>query len=281
VRSLPGRLVLLGHPVGHSFSPAMMNAALAAAGIEMKYEAVDVEPSSLASEIASLRRDGAAGNVTIPHKERFAAHCDRLTGEAARTAAVNAFSVESGDLIGHNTDVEGFDRALRAVLLESGREMPRVIAVVGAGGAASAVLAAISGWPKAPRSIRIVSRTPSRVDRLIGRYPALAVAHSEKEIPGDTELLVNATPVGLLDDDLPVPIAALPPDCVVYDLVYRPDETRLVREARTTGHIAADGLRMLLEQGASAFRGWFGIEPDRERMWAALTSAISRGCAGR
>ncbi|MEO6331927.1 MAG: quinate/shikimate dehydrogenase, partial [Gemmatimonadaceae bacterium] len=138
--STPSRLVLLGHPVSHSLSPVLHGAALASAGLEMTYEAIDVAPQRLAHEMAALVASGAAGNVTIPHKEALARICDRLTPTAALADAVNVWWVEDGELIGDNTDVAGFHALARRVLgCPPGCER---VALIGAGGAAAAVLTA-------------------------------------------------------------------------------------------------------------------------------------------
>ena len=141
----PTRLVLLGHPVAHSLSPAFQNAALRRAGIPLVYEALDVPPEAFAGTLLGLAAQGAAGNVTIPHKEAAAAACARLTTLAARVGAVNCFWVQDGALVGDNTDVGGFDAAARALL---GRVPGNCrVALLGAGGSAAAVLGAVERWP--------------------------------------------------------------------------------------------------------------------------------------
>lgn len=264
-----GRLVLLGHPVAHSLSPRFQRAALAAAGLPLDYEACDVAPDGLAAALGALRREAGAGNATVPHKERVAARCDVLSALAARVGAVNTFWHDAdGRLVGDNTDVGGFDASVRAVC--DPRHGDNTVALLGAGGSASAVLAAIAAWPGA--RVRVWSRRLERAMALAAREPhtAAAVAHVRDALAG-AALVVNATPLGLRPNDpLPVPIRDLPPGAAIFDLVYAPARTRWVREARAAGHAAADGLAMLVEQGALAFARWFGREPDRAAMWAAL-----------
>lgn len=274
----PSRLVLLGAPVAHSLSPAMQGAALAAAGIPLRYEAVHVEPVELGQVLRALVAEGAAGNVTVPHKEAVAASCDRLTSVAARVGAVNTFWTEEGLLVGDNTDVGGFDVLARETL---GRAPVGLrVAILGAGGAAAAVLEAAGRWPGC--AVTVHARNPDRTRRLVerlasqeGRGPGCTVrmAPAVGEAVRDADLVVNATPLGLYPDDpFPVAIGALPPGAVVVDLVYRKGGTRWVRDARAAGHRAADGLGMLVEQGALAFSCWLGMEPDRAVMWRALAS---------
>lgn len=269
----PAELVLLGHPVAHSLSPSFQNAALRRAGLPVTYRALDVPPWSLEDALHALVAGGAAGNVTVPHKESVAARCSRLEPMAAETAAVNTFWVDDGHLVGDNTDVGGFDAAVRR--LDASLPEGAHVAVLGAGGAAAAVLSAVRRWPDA--SARVWSRTPARSRRLASRYQAFAAATSSlgEALAGAT-LVVNATPVGLHEtDQRPVEIDALPPGCAVMDLAYRPGGTAWVREARAHGHAATDGLAMLIEQGALAFERWFGFAPDRDVMWAAVREARS------
>jgi shikimate dehydrogenase len=142
VRRLPGRLLLLGHPVAHSLSPRFQNAALRAAGIPLVYEALDVAPPDLPDLLRSLGQIGAAGNVTVPHKASVAAHCDELTPVAERAGAVNTFWFERGRLFGDNTDVAGFDAAADELRGDSRQSPTADVGLLGAGGAAAAASAA-------------------------------------------------------------------------------------------------------------------------------------------
>lgn len=262
----PGRLVLLGHPVAHSLSPRFQNAALRAAGIPIVYEAVDVSAEALQSTVDALRSADAAGNVTIPHKEAVVAMCDDLSSMARRAGAVNTFWCEDGRLVGDNTDVGGF----RAAVAELRGEPPCVIALIGAGGGASAALAAVEGWRGA--QARVYSRTPRRTESLCSRFDGIAsAARSAQDVVGGADLVVNATPIGLMDDAMPVDPSLLDAGAAVLDLVYRPGGTPWVRAARRRGLAASDGTTMLLEQGALAFERWFGVTADRGAMREALS----------
>jgi shikimate dehydrogenase len=180
---------------------------------------------------------------------------------------VNTFWHEDGALVGDNTDVGGVD-AIASALLGDARATARV-ALIGAGGSAAAVLAAAERWGSA--SVRLYNRNVERAHALASRFGAsVQVAASVERALEEATLVVNATPVGLRDDELPVPIEALPRDAAVFDLVYRANETSWVRAARDAGHRSADGEGMLVEQGALSFQRWFGIEPDRNAMWRAL-----------
>lgn len=264
----PSRLLLLGHPVAHSISPRIQNAALRSAGLPLTYEARDVHPSALDAVLRELALERAAGNVTIPFKELIAARCVRLTPLARRVGAVNTFWHEDGLLVGDNTDVGGVDATVRALLGES--PGPVRVALIGAGGGAAAVLAAAEGWSGA-RAV-LYNRHMPRARQLAQRFPGLCtIASSMREAVDGATLVVNATPIGMVDSRLPVEIELLPEGAAVFDLVYRASETAWVTQARAAGHRAADGLGMLVEQGALAFSAWFGLPADRNAMWRALT----------
>jgi len=272
VRPLPGRLVLLGHPVAHSRSPRFQNAALQAAGIPLVYETMDVAPDALVATLAALRASNAAGNVTIPHKEQVRALCARVTPLAERVGAVNTYWVddETRALCGDNTDVGGFDELVTSVLGATPANA-RVL-LLGAGGSAAAVIAAAERWSGC--RVGLWSRTEDRARALVARFPEIASVEADRDAAlTAVDILVNATPLGLRDDaELPAPVERLREDAVVVDLVYRRDggPTPWVRAARARGLRAADGLAMLIAQGALSFERWFGFAPDREVMWRSV-----------
>jgi len=285
------RVVLIGHPVGHSASAAMQQAAFDAQGIDARYEVLDVAPMELAAAIEQLRRDDVLGaNVTIPHKERTVPLMDRVTEEAHATGAVNTVTREGKRLVGHNTDVPAFRVALDRLV---GRQkMPRQAVVLGAGGGARAVVHGLvtEGFQR----VIIFNRHLHRGENLV-RFFARGAAHMElKAMPwhesvieaelAKTKVLVNATAVGLVSDETPIAAELLPPDLLVLDLVYRPRETRLLREARMAGAAAVqNGETMLLHQGAGAFELWTGqsapLELMRERLEAELGAEVGTGAS--
>ncbi len=279
----PKRLVLLGHPVSHSLSPIFQDAAVKSAGLSVTYDALDVTVDALPKVLRELARGAVAGNVTIPHKEAVAAACTHLTDIAARVGAVNTFWHEKGKLMGDNTDVLGARAAIAFVLqpvapgapqspanAPSQNDRPPLrVAVLGAGGAAAAVVVALESF--APVAITISARTVARADALIERLGVSArVVESAIEAVRDATLVINCTPIGLGTQDFPVPVEALTPGARVLDLIPRAGETAWVHECRQHGHVAEDGTRMLIEQGAAAFERWFDMVPDRASMWRAL-----------
>ncbi len=272
MRRAPGRLVLLGHPVSHSLSPALQNAALRHVGLPLVYEAIDVPPAGLDDAVRRLIAARASGNVTIPHKEELGRRCARLDAVAERVRAVNTFRIgDDGALEGTNTDVGGFDALAR----QAGALRPGArVAVLGAGGSAAAVLAALERWTEA--RVTLFNRTAARAAGLASRFPIVSrLARDAEDAVEDATLVVNTTSLGLrADDPFPVGVQSLRADATVLDLVYRPGETAWVRAARERGHVAADGLGMLLEQGALAFEWWLGIAAPRDVMRDALAAAV-------
>ena len=265
-RALPSRLVLLGQPVAHSLSPVFQNAALTSAGLALRYETLEVSAANLASTLDDLAAEGAAGNVTIPHKEAVAGRA-RCTPLATRIGAVNTFWHEHGILCGDNTDVAGVSASI-AALCPHGIAALRCV-VLGAGGTAAAVLVALhqSGC----RDIVLYARTSARARQLATRVGvAASVASTVESAVAHADLVINATPVGMSDEAMPVTPSLLASDAAVLDLVYRRNETTWVRRCRNAGHAAQDGLTTLLEQGAAAFECWFGIPAPRAVMWNAL-----------
>lgn len=256
---------LIGHPVAHSLSPAMHNAAFAALRLPHAYEALDVEPPALAATVARLRHDHVLGaNVTIPHKESVPRLLDAIDDDARRIGAVNTISRRASVLTGANTDVYGFEMAVRGVL-----ERRRVL-VLGAGGGARACVYALL---RLGNSVTIANRSGERSERLA--RDAAAWGGDVKLVPWpepgatlDVDGVVNATPLGLGDED---PLAGVALPHVVVDIVPKARETALVRRAREAQHVmAVDGLVMLLYQAARSFELWTGLPAPLETMRAAL-----------
>jgi shikimate dehydrogenase len=264
---VPGRLLLLGHPVSHSLSPAFQNAALEAAHIPVRYEALDVAGHDLDRVVESIRAEDTWGNVTVPHKERMHDACDVRTPLAARVGAVNTFWIDhAGKLVGDNTDVGGFTVAVVTLLGRAPRDL--TVGILGAGGTAAAVLAAVESWPGC--SAHVYNRTPERARILCERFSTVSQPIDDVGVAAGADIVVNATPVGLRDDEFPIDPMMIAPTSAVIDLVYRRGETAWVRALRRSRIRACDGIGMLIEQGALAFERWFGIAPDRTVMSEAI-----------
>ncbi|HEV8670296.1 MAG TPA: shikimate dehydrogenase [Candidatus Limnocylindria bacterium] len=261
---------LLGHPVAHSLSPAMHNAAFAALGLPHRYEMRDVEPNRLADVVEALRRDDVLGaNVTIPHKEAVLGLVDELADEARRIGAVNTIVRRASRLLGDNTDGYGFARALAAAGVEvAGKD----VMVLGAGGAARACVAALGG----ARIVVVAARGLDRASALAAAAgkPVRAIPWADARRTAKIDVLVNATPVGLHGEDLLSSFSFTELPRAVVDLVPTRTETPLVRRARQAQDVlVVDGLSMLLHQAARSFTLWTGREAPLAVMRAALPRA--------
>lgn len=269
-------LGVIGHPVGHTLSPRMHNAAFAADGTDYAYVAMDVVPERLPAAVEGLAALGFVGfNVTMPHKEAMLPLVDELD-EAARVAgAVNTVVAEEGKLRGLNTDGSGFVEACaEASVSLSGRQ----ILILGAGGAAAAIAVALLG--EGVSRLCLVNRTIEKAERLRERLSGVAgeaevlvrPVDEVSEAAAEAEVLINATYLGMKEEDpLPLPAGSLTVDKVVCDAVYRAGgETALIRRAREVGARSVSGGRMLLYQGVQAQRVWTGREPNVEVMSDAL-----------
>ena len=275
---------VFGHPVEHSRSPAMHNAAFAALQLPYIYVPFPVRPEAIGTAIRSLPALGIVGvNLTIPHKESVLPYLDEITQEAQDVGAVNTVHCKEGRLLGDNTDGHGFYEPLRQMGVEVAGK--RVV-VLGAGGAARSVVFRLA---REGAHITLTNRTLDRAARL-----AQDVANASLEAPPITivasdnllglthalleaELLVQTTRIGMVPEteELPaVPLEAFHPSLLVYDLVYNPVETRLLREARLRNCRTLTGVKMLVFQGAAAFQRWTGLWPPTDIMEKAVLEGL-------
>lgn len=256
---------LLGDPVAHSLSPAMHNAAFRALGLDAVYVALRAQPADVPHLIGALARAGGGGNVTVPYKEIAAEAVTQPTQRATALKACNTFWGAAGEIQGDNTDVEGVLASMTQL------EAPAsgwLIAGTG-GGSRAAVAAAVAHGAR----VAIRSRDPARRKA----FESWARSQGAEVIPpGECEVLVNATPLGLKPGDhLPLALEEAPRAQVAFDMVYGRGETAWIRQMRLEGLRAADGRCMLVAQGAASFRRWFPDEdPPAEVMRAAVNDAL-------
>ncbi|MCH2668078.1 MAG: shikimate dehydrogenase [Deinococcales bacterium] len=273
-------VVLLAHPSGHSLSPVMQNSAFKALGLSARYEAVDVPPKDLPTIVEELRNPKFVGaNVTVPHKVSVAKLVDELSQDASIVGAVNTVVRQGSKLVGHNTDGEGFLRGLADLNYEPAGD--RVL-LLGAGGAARAVAVSLLG--RGVQSLSVYNRTLHKANDLVkdlshlGPIKTLRLEEVNPELDR-ADLLVNATSVGMekdgiSDEEMPLPVGCFPKRGIVVDLVYRPERTRLLREAGKQGLVIQNGLSMLVYQGAGSIQKWFGQTPPTEEMFKAVLTAL-------
>jgi shikimate dehydrogenase len=257
---------VLGHPAGHSLSPAMHNAALREMGLDGVYVAFDVAPDGLTDAIRGLHALGCGGiNCTIPHKEAVLPLLDELSTDAQFIGAVNTVQFDGEKRLGHNTDAPGFLAALRAEAVDPAGA--RAI-VLGAGGSARAILTALV---QEGASVTLSNRTGDRAEELAQEFNEKVGRAAIRTTPWQPEalrqaveaanLLVNTTSLGMspqIDGMPPIPAEAFHSQLFVYDLIYNPLETRLLREARMRGSRGVHGAGMLAHQGAQALWLWTG-----------------------
>jgi shikimate dehydrogenase len=279
------RLGLIGWPLKHSLSPVIHQAALKSLSLDGDYRCFPLEPTpegedELNQLLIQMRRGELQGlNVTLPHKESVIDKLDRLTMTADRIGAVNTIFMEGTELIGDNTDQDAFILDLQTQLApETGNAL-----VLGAGGAARAVVSGLNnrGW-----KVWVAARRISQAEKLAealgrpGKLPISPLSLDSETLNGvspEMSLIVNATSVGMSPDvDVsPWPGAIpFPEGACVYDLVYTPQHTQLVRKARASGLKAATGMGMLVEQAALAFERWTGLLAPREVMHVAGIQAV-------
>ncbi len=276
----PQLYALLGWPVSHSVSPVMMNAAFADKAKSAHYMAFAVAPDALADAVRGLAAIGAGGaNITIPHKQAVFPWLDSVSTTARLVGAVNTlrFSIQTGKIEGHNTDVDGWWHSISPYLsVRVGR-----VLVLGAGGAARAVVAALSLYAGDVR-IMVSSRRLDEAQQIQQTFSTVSVAivpwQQRCQAASEADLIINTTPLGMWPREEANPLAN--EDClmqgqVVYDLVYRPQNTRLLQQAREAGAVAVSGLSMLVEQGALAYEYWFSESAPRELMTRFAESALA------
>ncbi|GAB6841407.1 shikimate dehydrogenase [Methylorubrum rhodinum] len=271
---------VVGHPIAHSRSPLIHGHWLAEHGLDGTYERLDVAPDAFEAFFRGLPGSGfAGGNVTIPHKEAAYRLADSLTERARAIGAVNTLVVTDGRIVGDNTDGIGFIAHLDRSLGEDWPERTgRQALVLGAGGAARAVVAGLIGRGL---TVRIANRSPQRAQALAALDPTRASVLPWEALPEalpETGLLVNTTSLGMAGHPaLALDLAPLPARAAVCDIVYVPLETPLLAAARARGLAAVDGLGMLLHQAVPGFSAWFGVRPEvtpalRQRIVADLTA---------
>lgn len=270
------RLGLIGYPVSHSLSPRIQTAALAACGLEGDYSLFPIAPDdmqALQDVLGHVRLGELTGlNVTIPHKQNVIQFLDELTPTAEAIGAVNTIYMHDGRLIGDNTDAAGFLLDLKKLLTAETRSHRDLHALVlGAGGSARAVVYALAndGW-----DVTIAARRLEQAQQLAESFPDQRLRITTFDVqPSAFDLLVNTTPLGMTPnlEESPLPKTAhLSPHTIVYDLVYNPRQTKLVRDAREQGLSATTGLGMLIEQAALAFEIWTGQKSPRNILYASV-----------
>jgi shikimate dehydrogenase len=279
------RLGLIGYPISHSLSPKLQNAALKACGLEGKYSPYPIHPDDtqgLKDLLVRVRTGEIKGlNVTIPHKQNVIPLLDELTATARAIGAVNVISLRDEKLVGDNTDAQGFLTDLKKFLTtvpeqddKTQRHADLHALVLGAGGSARAVVYALlnDGW-----GVTIAARRMEQAQELARSFTNFELSITDNKPStlqlSSFQLIVNTTPIGMTPhiDESPLPQnSSIPNGTMIYDLVYNPRETKLVKDARAQRLQATTGLGMLIEQAALGFQLWTGHKPPRDVLWNAV-----------
>jgi shikimate dehydrogenase len=258
---------ILLHPAAHTRSPAMHNAAFAALGLDAVFLAFDVAPSALGAAVAGARVLGVRQlAISLPHKEAVLAHLEAVDDTARRIGAANTVTLRDGRFVGENTDWIGLARALeRETALEG-----RTAVVLGAGGTARAAVFALR---QRGATVHVLNRTVASAERLVKELGGESAGSLESLNAIDYDVLVNTTSVGLRGDVSPVAAGALRARTTVFDAVYDPPLTRLLRDAQTRGARIVPGKWMLVEQAVEQIHLWSGTRPASELLAEAFDAA--------
>lgn len=273
---------VIGNPIEHSVSPQIHNAIFEYYGLHSRYDKIKVEKSELAALVENFRKDGKGFNVTVPHKANIIPYLDGISREARMVNAVNTVVKKDGLVMGYNTDIQGFALQVKRAgcLFKNAR-----VKIIGAGGAAGAM--AYAAFLGGARMITVYNRTIEKAEKIVSM---LYRASDSSDAPGEytsagldkfdagfCDLLINATSVGLgkgHEDEMPVAgLEGILPHTVVFDAIYNPVKTRLMREAEKHGNIAHNGLDMLIYQAVIANDIWCGLGAADNR---ELTDSIRR-----
>lgn len=286
----PARLAVIGYPVSHSSSPAMHQAALDTQGKDARYIRLEVEPGQVSEAVKRMQDlDFIGCNITVPHKFEVIDCCDELSEDARAIGAVNTL-IFGEQTLGHNTDAPGLVRAIREDFSIDLADLKVMILGVGGGaGRAVATQCARIGCGQ----ICLVNRTLEKAEQLMSeletlgnelhhlegpgeRFTALSPADPNiMEAAGNAELIINATSLGLRPTDRkPLPSACIQPHHLVYDMIYNPAQTALLSHAKSVGARTANGLSMLLHQGALAYECWFPGSAPIDAMRRGLLSSL-------
>ena len=265
-------LCVIGHPIEHSMSPIMHNAAIKDLGLDYLYIAFDIPPNRLKEAIKGLKTLNIRGiNVTLPYKEKVMKFVDKVDEIAQKIGAINTIKNEDGLLIGRNTDAEGANKAL----FDAGCEITgKNVVLIVAGGAAKAISYSLAS---ATNKITIINRSEDRAKKLVSELKNKIDINVEnkkydeiilKEEISNADILINATPIGMFPmiDISPVSKKILHKDLFVFDLIYNPLETQLIKDSKEIGCQTLSGLDMLVNQGALAFEWWTKKKPNLELM---------------
>ena len=249
------KYLVIGNPIDHSLSPKLQNYWLKENNIDATYDKIKLEDYEIKSFILDIKKQKIAGcNVTVPFKKTVIPFLDKLSPEADQTQSVNTITFDNGDLVGHNTDIAGFDAAIKK--LNFSLKGKRVL-ILGAGGVVSSIILALKNMQV--QEITISNRTREKAENLRVLFNNLKVLEWGKLI--DFDMIINATSLGLNNEKINLDFSTLGKNKLFYDVIYNPQETHFLKLGKESGNIIENGKTMFIYQAQEAFKLWHKIEP--------------------
>jgi len=249
------KYLVIGNPIDHSLSPKLQNYWLKEYNINATYDKIKLEDHEIKSFILDIKKQKIAGcNVTVPFKKKVIPFLDKLSPEADQTQSVNTITFDNGDLVGHNTDIAGFDAAIKK--LNFSLKGKRVL-ILGAGGVVSSIILALKNMQV--QEITISNRTREKAENLRVLFNNLKVLEWGKLV--DFDMIINATSLGLNNEKINLDFSTLEKNKLFYDVIYNPHETHFLKLGKESGNIIENGKTMFIYQAQEAFKLWHKIEP--------------------
>ena len=251
------KYLVIGNPIEHSLSPRLHNFWIKLNNLDAIYEKKKLNENELAGLILEVKKKNIRGiNVTVPFKKAVIPYLDKLTFESESTQSVNTIHLEDNKLIGHNTDIEGFERSIKDLKLDL---MNKKALILGAGGVVPSIIFALNKMKVS--EVIISNRTKSKAESLKDLFKNIKIVEWG-EIP-EFDIIINATSVGLKNEDkMNLDISNVGKNKFFYDVIYNPIETNFLRNAKKVGNYTENGKKMFIYQAAEAFKIWHGIQPE-------------------
>ena len=250
------KYLVIGNPISHSLSPRLQNFWLKKNSINAVYDKIELEEEGIKEIIQDLKKEKIAGcNVTVPFKKKVIPFLDKLSIQAEQTQSVNTIVFEKGNLVGHNTDVVGFNRAIESLNFNMNGKK---IFILGAGGVVPSIIFAIKEMGVS--EIIISNRTKQKAENLKILFKNLNIL--EWGNLTDFDVIINATSLGLNNEKIDLDFSKVGKNKLFYDVIYNPSETNFLKEGKQLGNITENGQTMFIYQALAAFKLWHGIEPE-------------------
>ena len=251
------KYLVIGNPIEHSLSPKLHNFWIKANNLNAIYEKKKLNENELASLILEIKKKNIHGiNVTVPFKKAIIPYLDELTLESENTQSVNTIYLQNNKLIGHNTDIEGFEQSIQSLKLDV---INKKVLILGAGGVVPSIIFALNKMKVS--EITISNRTKSKAEHLKELFKNIKIAEWGN-VP-EFNIIINATSIGLNNDDkIDLDISNIGKNKIFYDVIYKPNETAFLKAGKKLGNRAENGKLMFIYQALGAFKIWHGIQPE-------------------